>query len=480
MAQSKVQKPFAVKTAKAVADALSGFTGPHRSIKQRFSDGKALRVKTARESHASFTPASRRAAPLSILQAQNRTRIQELVPVRMARMLASPFAFLRGSAAVMAADLAPSPVSGIDVQACGDMHVSNFGVYASAERNLVFSINDFDETFPGPWEWDLKRLAASAAVAARFLGGDAVAAENAAHETASAYRKHMREYADMGRLETWYTMIDSKTAIATLSKDARRQAERNLEKARNRTNLQVLGKMTELVDNQHRIIEIRPLIVRETHSTSGRPIADALSAAMQQYLESLSWDRRQLLSGYRIIDVARKVVGVGSVGTRCWILVLEGVDRNDPLMLQYKEAQASVLQPYLKTALPFADEGHRVVAGQRMIQASPDIFLGWGQIDKSHFYIRQLRDMKGGIELIPGKTRVSNFTEYCGLCGWALALAHAKSGDAAMISGYLGKIEVMDDAIGKFAMAYADQTDRDFEMLSIQAKAGKFQVASES
>lgn len=460
-------------------DALDDFTAPRRSVEQRMADGKALRLQVPREDHAHYARAAKRKDPLLILQAQNRTRLQALVPVRFARMLASPFAYLRGSAAVMAADLAASPRTGLRVQACGDMHVSNFGLYASAERNLIFAINDFDETLPASWEWDLKRLAASATVAAQFLGGDAVDAEAAARKVTQEYRKHMRKYARMGRLETWYETIDATSMLASLSPDARVGAKRIMDKARGRTHQQVLGKIAELIDDQHRIVEEAPLIVRETHTSSGRPIAEALALFLQAYLESLSWDRRQLLSGYRIVDVARKVVGVGSVGTHCWVILMEGIDHGDPLFLQVKQAQASVLEPYFDNVLPFSDEGRRVVVGQRMIQGSPDIFLGWGEQDGMHFYVRQLRDMKGSMEFVPGETRVSRFIEYCGLCGWGLALAHAKSGDAAMIAGYIGKGEAMEAAIGRFSLAYAEQTQRDFDSLVRKAKAGKIQVASD-
>ena len=466
--------------AKATApDPLADFTVPRRSVEQRIADGKALRLQVPREDHGHYARAARRKDPLLILQAQNRTRLQALVPVRFARMLASPFAYLRGSAAVMAADLASSPLTGLRVQACGDMHVSNFGLYASAERNLIFAINDFDETFPAAWEWDLKRLAASASVAAEFLGGDSADAEAAARMVAHAYRKHMRKYARMGCLETWYETIDATRMLASLSPDARIGAKRIMDKARGRTHLQVLGKMTELVNNQHRIIEEAPLIVRETHTATGRPIGEALGLFLQAYLESLTWDRRQLLSGYRIVDVARKVVGVGSVGPYCGVLLMEGTDGNDPLFLQVKQAQTSVMEPYFDNILPFSDQGRRVVVGQRMIQGSPDIFLGWGELDGTHFYVRQLRDMKGSMEFIPGVTRVSRFIEYCGLCGWSLALAHAKSGDAAMISGYIGKGEAMEAAIGAFSLAYAEQTRRDYDLLVRKAKAGKIPVASD-
>ncbi len=371
------------------------FTAPRPTVDERLAAGKALRERLPRERHAVYAPDPARADPVAILQAQNATRLPQLVPVRHARMLESPFAFLRGSAAVMAADLAPTPTTGLRVQACGDMHVSNLGVYASAERRLVFGINDFDETFPAPWEWDLKRLAASAAVVARHLGGKDGTAADAARDITRSYRQHIRAYAGMGHLDIWYEMIDEQDVLAAVSDEARRRAEKVMAKARTRTHTQVLEKMADLVDDRHRIVEDRPLIVRETHTEQGQPVIEALDDFLQSYLGSLDWDRRNLLEQYRIVDVARKVVGVGSVGTRCWVILLLGVDDGDPLFLQVKEAQPSVLQAHAQGARAFANEGERVVAGQRLIQGSPDIFLGWGELGGVQFYVRQLRDMKG-------------------------------------------------------------------------------------
>lgn len=456
---------------------IDRFVAPRATLDERFEAGKALRDKLPRESHATYQPSASREDPIRILEAQNDTRLPQLVPVRYARMLESPFAFLRGSAAVMAADLAPAPVTGLMVQACGDMHVSNFGVYASAERRLVFGINDFDETFPGPWEWDLKRLAASAAVVARFLGGKDDAAADAARDITRSYRRHLRQYARMGYLETWYAMIGEKEVLSAVSDEARRRGEKVMAKAKQRTNTQVLEKMADLVDDQHRIVEQRPFIVRETHTEHGQPVVEALDDFLQSYLESLSWDRRNLLERYRIVDVARKVVGVGSVGTRCWVILLQGVDDGDPLFLQVKQAQTSVLEAHAPAIAPFDNEGHRVVAGQRMIQGSPDIFLGWGELGGVQFYVRQLRDMKGGTEFREGRTDLTTLPDYCHLCGWALALAHAKSGDAARIAGYVGKGEALDDAIAKFSLAYADQTERDHEVLAKAARSRRIKVA---
>jgi uncharacterized protein (DUF2252 family) len=450
---------------------------------ERFAAGKALRQTVKRSEHGDYQPSPNRPDPVSILEAQASTRIAELIPIRYARMLTSPFAFLRGSAAVMIQDIAPAPTTGLTVQACGDMHVSNFGVFASAERNLIFGINDFDETYPGAWEWDLKRLVASAAVATRFLGGDRVLCETAARAVVQSYRQHLHAYAEMGYLDLWYASIKESDILEKLPAGSRKRAAPIMAKARSRTHLQVLDKMTDLLDNQQRIVEVRPLVVRDQTTSKSRPIAEALELFLQEYLGSMGADRRLLMSRYHVLDVARKVVGVGSVGTRCWIIYLQGRDLNDPLFLQVKEAQPSVLAPFAKDRsnqmIPDQNEGHRVVVGQRLIQGAPDIFLGWGELDGVQYYVRQLRDMKGGIKLEPDQIRVTKFPYYCELCGWALALAHAKSGDAAMLSGYVGENEALDDALVKFAHAYADQTEQDYEQLAAAARTGRIQVASE-
>jgi uncharacterized protein (DUF2252 family) len=462
----------------ALADS---FAANRPTIKERQAAGKAMRGKVPRNSHAELPKNPARPDPVAILEAQNRTRVQKLVPVRYARMLASPFAFLRGSAAVMAADLSTTPASGMFVYACGDMHVSNFGVFGSAERELIFAINDFDEVYAAPWEWDLKRLAASAAVAVRFMGGDKVQAAEAARESVASYRHHIARYAQMGHLAIWYDRIDERAVLDSLSPKVRRNAVRIIDKARAKGHQRVLEKLTEEVDGQHRIVEEAPLIVRETHTEDGTPIHDALDTMLRSYLESLTFDRRKLLSRYKIVDVARKVVGVGSVGTACWVVLLMGADSDDPLFIQVKEAQASVLEQYSSYRLPFDHQGRRVVAGQRLIQGSPDIFLGFGEVDGRHLYMRQLADMKGGIEFEEDDRKgISGFIEYCRLCGWALALAHAKSGDAAMISGYCGKSDALDNAIAKLSLAYASQTERDHEALDKARRTGRIRVATAS
>jgi uncharacterized protein (DUF2252 family) len=457
---------------------LETFRAPRPSVEERVAAGKALRKRVPRSDHAEYKPRDNRPDPVSILEQQNEGRVPKLVPVRYSRMLASPFTFLRGSAAVMADDLSATPVTGLPVAACGDMHVSNFGAYASAERNLIFAINDFDEIHPGPWEWDLKRLAASAAVAARFMGSDKAGAEAAARECVKSYRKRMRRYAEMSFLEVWYERIDDRAVIDNISSRLRSVAERLMEKARAKGHVQALDKLTQKVDGEHRLVEDVPLIVRETHSDSGLPADEATDRMLRAYIDSLTADRRALLSRYRLVDAARKVVGVGSVGSSCWVLLLQGVDADDPLFLQVKQAQPSVLARYVDFKLHTRQHGERVVIGQRLTQGSPDIFLGWGEVEGRHFYVRQLADMKGSVKFSEHEnTNISGFVEYCSLCGWALALAHAKSGDPAMIAGYCGTSAALDEAIGAFALAYVRQTEQDYAALKRAQRSGRITVA---
>jgi uncharacterized protein (DUF2252 family) len=456
---------------------LRSFSAPRRSIEERLAAGKALRERVPRASHAECRLPAGRDDPIDILLAQAKTRVAKLVPIRHARMLASPFAFYRGGASIMARDLQPTPTTRIKVQACGDAHLANFGAFASAERNLVFGINDFDETVPGPWEWDLKRLVASIDLCSRFLGADRAVTENAIRSAVQSYREHMQYYARMGYLALWYETIDEERLFAALPLAVRKSAKKNfLDKAKLRTHLQVLERLTDLLDDHHRIMEDRPLVVRETRNDKGVPIKEVLGEFLQAYLHSLSEDRRELFSRYRIVDVARKVVGVGSVGTRCWVVFMEGAGSGDPLFIQAKEAQTSALAPYVGSPT-FENEGHRVVKGQRLIQGAPDILLGWGQIRDIHFYVRQLRDMKGSVALDPDDWDEDRLVAYTMVCGWALALAHAKSGDAAMIAGYVGKSEALDDALVSFAEAYATQVQQDYEWMRAAAKARRISVA---
>jgi uncharacterized protein (DUF2252 family) len=456
---------------------LHHFQSKRLSIEERIATGKDLRKKFPRINQGEYNEIPDRTDPVSILEQQAKTRLPDLVPIRYARMLTSPFAYLRGAAAIMSMDLkANGETSGIQVQACGDMHVANFGVFASAERNLIFGINDFDETLPGPWEWDLKRLVASIVASGRFLGGDKDLSRDAVVAAVSTYRKKMKQFAYKGYMELWYSTIRDKDIMKTLPSDVRKGAAKIMSKAKERTHMQVLGKLTDMVDDKFRLKVNAPFIVRETHTQAGRPIEEALGLFLDSYFGSLADDRKALLKNYRIVDVARKVVGVGSVGTRCWIIFLTGNNSNDPLFLQLKEAQPSVLEPFLGKSA-YANHGQRVVAGQRLIQAAPDIFLGWGEIDGIHFYVRQLRDMKGGVEFDPEKVNVKNLPDYSSLCAWALALSHAKSGDAAMISGYAGNNEELDEAMIRFAFAYADQTEKDYDSLVAAARSGRIKVA---
>ena len=479
---------FRLNASRAELARLNNFDAIHLSATERMANGKALRRNVPRSSHAEFRTARGRPDPISVLETQNATRIKELVPVRMARMLTSPFAFLRGSAAIMAGDLANSPRTDLEVMACGDMHLMNFGLFASAERNLIFAINDFDEVLPGPWEWDLKRLAASAAVAALFLGGDRIDAEQAARAVVEAYVRRIRSYAEMGFLEVWYDLIDEKSILAAAPRRLRKLALAAFAKARARGHIRALDRLTEEVNGEHRIVEDVPLIVRAKHLPDGTPMTEALETMLRSYLASLPEDRRRLLSRYRIVDVARKVVGVGSVGTSCWVVLLEEHGAGSPLFLQIKEALESVLARHLDSKRPIKQQGRRVVIGQRMIQGSPDIFLGWGPVNAvngngsgRHYYVRQLADMKGGLNLNEGdREALDGLSKYCGLCGWALALAHAKSGDAAMISGYCGTGDAMPDAIGKFSLIYLEQTERDHGALEAAARRGRISVTGQA
>lgn len=455
---------------------IEHFKSPLQSVEQRIEKGKALRVKFPRLMHAEYKSKSKRPDPVTILEKQAKSRLSELIPIRHARMSVSPFAFLRGGAAIMAADLSYGKTTGIPVQLCGDMHVANFGIFASAERNLTFGINDFDETIPGPWEWDLKRLVTSVVTSGQFLGADKKLCEESVYAAVSSYRNRMRKYSTMGNLELWYSTIKENDILDSLPPSAREGAEKIIDKARSSTNMQVLGKITDLVNKKLILKENAPFIVREKFTKSGRPIIEALNLFLESYFKSLADDRKNLLQNYRIADVARKIVGVGSVGTRCWIIFLKGNHDNDPLFLQLKEAQHSVLEPYLSSST-YKNQGQRVVEGQRLIQGAPDIFLGWGEQDGRDFYVRQLRDMKGGVEFDPEKVKVKNLPAYSALCGWALALAHAKSGDAAMISGYTGSSDELDEAMTRFAFAYNAQNEKDFKLFTAAIKSGRLKTA---
>jgi uncharacterized protein (DUF2252 family) len=402
------------------------------------------------------------------------------MPIRYSRMMASPFAFMRGSAIVMANDLAGTPKTGIQAQLCGDAHLLNFGAYASPERALLFDLNDFDETLPGPWEWDVKRLAASLVVAGLENGFDAADCREAAQASVASYRRRMAEFSEMGELEVWYSRV-SKEEISGLLSDAspeqttRKKLSKAVRKARGRDSLQALSRLTKIVDGQRMIIDDPPLLVR---IPEGDEIRGQIYAILESYKRTLQEDRRHLLERYRFVDAARKVVGVGSVGTRAYVVLLAGRDENDPLFLQVKEAGPSVLEGHVPSSTN-EHHGHRVVAGQRLMQAASDIFLGWfrGTAGRD-FYWRQLKDMKGSA-VVEGMSP-DELVIYAGLCGWALARAHARSGDRVRIAAYLGKSERFDGAIADFAEAYADQTERDHAALCAAVKSGRLPAAADA
>jgi uncharacterized protein (DUF2252 family) len=425
-------------------------------VDSRRRAARALRGQVPRSSHALWQPSPDRRGPMSILGEQERNRVQDLLPIRHERMTVSPFAFLRGAAAVMAEDLAGTPASGLRVQACGDAHLLNFGIYATPERRLVFDVNDFDETLPAPFEWDVKRLAASVVVAGRVQGFSPESVEYAARSAASAYRTRMLESATQSHVDVWYARLDVQDLTGLLNKVQRRRlASGPLRKAQRATSLGALGKLTAVVDSQLRILDAPPLIehLPELESTIDVP------AVMRRYRASLPGERRTLLDRYRPVDWARKVVGVGSVGTDDAIVLLLGDSARDPLFLQVKEAQGSVLEAFAGRS-QFANQGQRVVIGQRLMQSASDIFLGWTHVDAHHYYVRQLRDMKASVSI--EKLRPEELTEYASACGAALAAGHARSGDPAAIAAYLGSGDPFDGAIGEFAVAYADQTERDY------------------
>lgn len=404
--------------------------------------------------------------PVAVLERQGRDRLPELLPIRYGRMAASPFAFLRGSAAVMAADLASQPHTGLTVQLCGDAHLLNFGLYASPERALLFDLNDFDETFPGPFEWDVKRLAASVAVAGRENGHSQAKAHRAALEATAAYRTALRGLARKGELAVWYDRIDADSLLPLVrSARNRRRVESSLTRARRRTSLHAVGKLTETVDGRRRIVHDPPLL-----EPAGAADMASLRKIFSDYRSTLSEERRLLLDRYRFVDAARKVVGVGSVGTRCFIVLLAGRDQDDPLFLQIKEARKSVLEEHLPSG-PYVHPGHRVVAGQRLLQAASDIFLGWMTGPQGRaFYWRQLRDMKGSADV--AGMGPSDLLAYGRLCGTALARAHARSGDRIAIAAYLGGTDTFEHAVADFASAYATQTTTDHATLTAAVAAG--------
>jgi len=479
----------------------------HPTVDERQAEGKQARVLTPQSSHTGWRPAVDRPDPVALLQEQNLTREPDLVPVRHGRMMVSPFTFYRGAAKIMAADLRDTPVAGLKVQLCGDAHLSNFGAFASPERKLLFDLNDFDETLPGPFEYDVKRMTASFTIAARNNGFAKADVRASTLASVTAYREAMATFAAMRTMDVWYAYLDedqlmkairggmpegkqaSKTKTKAgkngakhekLVKKAVKRAEQNRQKAHTRDSLQALSKLGELVDGRYRIVSQPPIVVpaREltvTHGLSAEELEQTIHDQFRDYRATLQDDRRQLLERFEVVDLARKVVGVGSVGTRAFIVLLQGRDAQDPLFLQIKEATASVLEAYLPKSR-YQQHGERVVQGQRMMQAASDIYLGWtkGRDVTRHFYWRQLRDMKGSAE-VELMTPVG-LTIYARICGWTLARAHARSGDPVAISAYLGGSDAFDLSITDFSERYADQNEQDFEQFVEAVRSGQLEA----
>jgi uncharacterized protein (DUF2252 family) len=457
----------------------------HFTPAERAARGKAARAEIPRSAHAAWEPAAQRRSPVDLLEEQAQTRVPELVPIRYGRMLVSPFTFYRGGAYLMAADLAGMPRTGLHVQLCGDAHLSNFGVFAAPDRRMVFSINDFDETLPGPFEWDVKRLVASFAIAGRDRGFDEPDRESINRTVATAYREWMRRFAAMRNLDLWYARVDVDEVIQQLRGQATKkdikQVERNVAKARTKDSLKAFTKLTEIVDGEPRIRSDPPIVV----PIEGVVPADELQhwqeylvGVIRSYRGTLPRDRRRLVERYRYVDAARKVVGVGSVGTRAYIMLLLGRDEDDPLFLQYKEAQPSVLEPFLGKS-EFANSGRRVVEGQRLTQAASDIMLGWIRVDgidgvTRDFYVRQLWDAKGSAMIETMDPR--QMTMYAKVCGAELARAHARSGDAIAIASYLGSSDAFDRALAAFAESYANQNERDYDVLRQAVESGEVEA----
>ena len=440
----------------------------------RLAAGKAFRDTVPRQSHASWKRPATRRDPIDALKASNRDRLPELVPIRYGRMLHSPFTFLRGSAGLMASDLATTPNIGIRVQACGDCHLLNFGLFATPERNLIFDINDFDETLPAPWEWDVKRLAVSFVAAARDIKLTDNDARAAAMECVRAYREGLLEFSNMSPLEVWYDRLDAQTIIdMTPNAKIRKVREQIIAKAKQRVGDYLYPKISDEVGGRRRLIDQPPILFHVSEKGFEKTVHEALAG----YRSTLSDERRVLFDRYRMEDIAVKAVGIGSVGTRCFVGLFFSAE-NHPLLLQFKEACPSVLEPYAGTS-KYENKGQRVVMGQRLMQSSSDIFLGWthGRSGRD-FFVRQLRDMKMSAPITEGATAAQAML-YAELCGRTLARAHAKSGDAALISGYLGKSNTFDHATGEFAMAYAEQNEKDYAALVKAVKAGRIKALVE-
>jgi uncharacterized protein (DUF2252 family) len=435
---------------------------PHLSQAERRGEGKGLRRRVPRSAHAHWKPAPDRPDPVALLEASNQGRVPELIPIRYGRMLKSPFAFLRGSAAAMAFDLAATPTTGLRVQLCGDAHLMNFGGFGTPERRFLFDLTDFDETLPGPWEWDVKRLAASVVAAARDLRRSERQAEEAALACLRSYRERMHTLAGMHTLERWYERIDGQALLDLMGRPLPARVKPGPHRGDH-----LFHKMAEKVEGRWRFRDHPPLLY---HPPQGGRFEQDVRRFLKHYRETLLDDRRTLLGRYDFADLAMKVVGVGSVGTRCAVLLMMAGE-DDALILQYKEAGPSVLEPYAGKS-KFPHHGQRVVAGQRLLQAASDLFLGWAEDEQGlHFYFRQLRDMKTSVEL--EAMSASGLVKYAELCGAALARGHAKAGDPAAIAGYLGRGDAFDAAVAAFARTYADQTERDYKAMKDAVKAGR-------
>jgi len=475
-----------IKTSRAAQASREGAATQveHLTVEERIERGKAARGEVPRSAHAAWEPRKDRPSPVELLEEQARTRVPELVPIRYGRMLVSPFTFYRGAAYLMASDLSGLPRTTLRTQLCGDAHLSNFGAFAAPDRRLVFSINDFDETLPGPFEWDVKRLVTSFEVAGRDRGFDD--RERARiNETASrTYREAMAGFAGESNLHLWYTRIDLEEMLAQASSAVTakqlKRAEKTAGKARTKDSLKAFSKLTELVDGEPRIVSDPPTImaVEDVFPDGAEMFEELLRVILRSYRRSLPGDRRHLLERYRYVHAARKVVGVGSVGTRAWIMLLLGRDADDPLFLQFKEAEASVLEPFVGDSA-FGNHGQRVVEGQRLTQAASDIMLGWTRTDavegvKRDFYVRQLWDAKGSALVDVLEPKVMDY--YAKICGAELARAHARAGDAIAIAGYLGKTRAFDRAVALFADSYADQNERDYETLKVAVDNGEIKA----
>jgi uncharacterized protein (DUF2252 family) len=459
----------------------------YSTVAERTAAGRAARAAMPRSRLGEWAPAPDRRDPLAILAEQEQSRVPDLVPIRHGRMAASPFAFYRGAAAVMAADLAAGPGSGLEVQLCGDAHLVNFGGFASPDRDLVFDVNDFDETHPGPFEWDVMRLAASFEVAGRDRGFDEAMRREAAQWAARSYREAIREFAAMSTLGVWYSRLDVAGIEQRWGREAGGKAVRNIQrlaaKAESKNHLKAFSRLTRLVGGELQFASDPPLLVPVSELFSdvdATRFRETVAGALSAYRDTLNDDRRRLIDRYRFIDLARKVVGVGSVGTRCWVALMVGRDEGDPLFLQVKEAEASVLEPYVGRS-QYANHGQRVVEGQRLMQAASDIMLGWCRVVgvdnvTRDFYMRQLWDWKVSANLetmVPG-----TFHVYAQICGWTLARAHARSGDAAAIGGYLGSGTTFDRAMGAFASRYADQNEADHRALVAAVADGRMDAVA--